>query len=191
MNDVENRGNITRRIEFTKNLNHVISRIQAANNVDEIMSGMSQDICTLFNADRLTIYRLGEDKVSLISRVKIGLDGFKDLKLPIAEQSIAGYAALNKKLLNINDVYDEQELKQHSPQLSFLRGVDRRTGYHTKQMLVAPILSSTNGELIGIIQLINNKDDMPFFIWIEEGVQDLSQAIALAFRRFKQNRFKE
>jgi GAF domain len=164
MNAAENIGDITQRIEFTKNFNHVIDRIKTANNVDEIMLDVSGDVCVLFNADRLTIYVVDEDKISLVSKVKTGLDAFKDLKIPIAEQSIAGYSALNKKLLNIKDVYDEEELKQHGAHLSFLRGVDRRTGYHTKQMLVAPIINSTSGELLGVIQLINNKAGVPFFV---------------------------
>ena len=51
----------------------------------------------LFNADRLTIYSIGEDKGSIVSKVKTGLNSFKDLKLPIAEQSIAGYVALSQE----------------------------------------------------------------------------------------------
>jgi GAF domain-containing protein len=188
MSIAKNPGDITQRMGFIKNLNQVISQINAAKNIDEIMLDVSDDICALFNADRLTIYMVDEDKVSLVSKVKTGLDAFQDLKIPIAEQSIAGYSALNKKLLNIENVYDETELQQHSAQLSFLRGVDRRTGYHTKQMLVAPIVDGTSRELLGVIQLINNKAGVPFFVWVEEGVRDLSQAIAVAFRQVQRNR---
>lgn len=186
MTAATNPGDITQRIEFTRNLNHVIHRIHATGNVDEIMLDVSKDICALFNADRLTIYVVGDDNVSLVSKVKTGLNSFKDLKLPIAEQSIAGYAALNKKLLNIQDVYDEKELRQHSSHLRFLQEVDKRTGYRTKQMLVAPILDDTSGDLLGIIQVINNKAGVPFLISVEEGVQELSQTIAVAFRQRQQ-----
>jgi type II secretory ATPase GspE/PulE/Tfp pilus assembly ATPase PilB-like protein len=186
MSVAANSGDITQRIEFTKNLNHVINRIHATGNVDEIMLDVSKDICALFNADRLTVYVVGDDKVSLVSKVKTGLNSFKDLKLPIAEQSIAGYAALNKKLLNIKDVYDEKELKEHGPHLRFLQEVDKRTGYRTKQMLVAPILDGMSGELLGIIQVINNKAGVPFFTSVEDGVQELSQTIAVAFRQRQQ-----
>src|SRR5574340_1575673 len=128
------------RLEFTRNLNHVTNKIHATSNIDEIMLDVSKDICILFNADRLTIYVVGDDNASLISKVKTGLNSFKDLKLPIAEQSVAGYAAMHKRLLNIKDVYDGQELAGYSPHLRFLQEVDKRTGYRTKQMLVAPIL---------------------------------------------------
>jgi type II secretory ATPase GspE/PulE/Tfp pilus assembly ATPase PilB-like protein/GAF domain-containing protein len=182
-NTASNVGEMTLRLEFTKNLNHVNNRIHATGNVDEIMLEVSKDICALFNADRLTIYVIGEDNISLISKVKTGLNSFKDLKLPIADQSLAGYAAMHKKLLNIKDVYDEKELAQYSPHLRFLQEVDKRTGYRTKQMLVAPIVDSANGDLVGVIQVINNKAGIPFASLIEEGVQELAQTMAVALRQ--------
>jgi len=180
-------GEISLKLEFTKNLNHVVNRIHATSNIDEIMLDVSKDICTLFNADRLTIYVVAEDNASLISKVKTGLNSFKDLKLPIAEQSVAGYAAMHKKLLNIKDVYDEKELAGYSPHLRFLQEVDKRTGYRTKQMLVAPILDATSGDLIGVIQVINNKAGVSFAAMIEEGVQEVAQTMAVALRQRQQS----
>ena len=175
------------KLEFTKNLNHVTNKIHATSNIDEIMLDVSKDICTLFNADRLTIYVVGEDNISLVSKVKTGLNSFKDLKLPIAEQSVAGYAAMHKKLLNIKDVYDEKELAGYSSHLRFLQEVDKRTGYRTKQMLVAPILEANTNELVGVIQVINNKAGSPFAALVEEGVQELAQTMAVALRQRQQN----
>ncbi len=104
-NTAKNVGDMTLRLEFTKNLNQVNNKIHATGNVDEIMLEVSKDICALFNADRLTIYVVGEDNISLVSKVKTGLNSFKDLKLPIAEQSLAGYSAMHKKLLNISGMF--------------------------------------------------------------------------------------
>ncbi|HET7831434.1 MAG TPA: ATPase, T2SS/T4P/T4SS family [Gallionella sp.] len=177
---------ISRRLEFTRNLNHVTNKIHATSNIDEIMLDVSKDICTLFNADRLTIYVVGDDNASLISKVKTGLNSFKDLKLPIAEQSVAGYAALHKKMLNIKDVHDEKELASYGEHLRFLQEVDKRTGYRTKQMLVAPILDSVTNDLIGVIQVINNKAGVPFSSMVEEGVQELAQTMAVALRQRQQ-----
>ena len=171
------------RLNFQKNLQVVTNRIHATSNVDEIMLEVSQEICTLFNADRLTIYSMGEDKASIVSKVKTGLNSFKDLKLPIAEQSLAGYAALSKKIINLKDVYDEAELKSHNPNLRFLQEVDKRTGYRTKQMLVAAIVDAQANDLIGVVQIINNKSGQPFGVLEEEGVAALTQTLAIAFRQ--------
>jgi type II secretory ATPase GspE/PulE/Tfp pilus assembly ATPase PilB-like protein len=171
------------RLAFQKQLQAVTNKIHATNNIDEIMLEVSADICGLFNADRLTIYSMGEDKQSIVSKVKTGLNSFKDLKLPIAEHSIAGYVALTKKTANIKDVYDESELRSLNPNLRFLQEVDKRTGYRTKQMLVAPIVDQGGSDLIGVIQIINNKAGMPFGALTEDGVAELSQTLAIAFKQ--------
>lgn len=181
-----NSGEMNLMLEFTKNFNHVTNKIHATSNIDEIMLDVSKDICALFNADRLTIYVVGEDKASLISKVKTGLNSFKDLKLPIADQSIAGYSASHKKLLNIKDVYDEKELAAINSQLRFLQEVDKRTGYRTKQMLVAPILDASSSDLVGVIQIINNKAGAPFAAMVEDGVQELAQTMAVTLRQRQQ-----
>ncbi|HXM81095.1 MAG TPA: GspE/PulE family protein [Burkholderiales bacterium] len=174
---------VAARLAFQKQLQAVTNKIHATNNIDEIMLEVSADICALFNADRLTIYSVGEDKQAIVSKVKTGLNSFKDLKLPIAEHSIAGYVALSKKTVNIKDVYDDGELRGLNPNLRFLQEVDKRTGYRTKQMLVAPIVEQGTSELIGVIQIINNKTGVPFGALAEEGVHELAQTLAIAFKQ--------
>src|ERR671926_348716 len=176
-------SDVAARLAFQKQLQAVTNKIHATNNIDEIMLEVSADVCALFNADRLTIYSMSEDKSAIVSKVKTGLNSFKDLKLPIAEHSIAGYVALAKKTINIKDCYDDGELRAINPNLRFLQEVDKRTGYRTKQMLVAPIVEQGSNELIGVIQIINNKAGLPFGALAEEGVGELSQTLAIAFKQ--------
>ncbi len=171
------------KLAFSKKLQAVTNRIHSTSNVDEIILDVSRDICQLFEADRMTVYIMSEDASSIVSKVKTGLNSFKDIKLPISESSLAGYAALNKRHMNIKDVYDDAELKQYSPNLTFLKAVDQRTGYRSKQMLIAPILGGDSGtELMGVIQLINNLAGQPFSALHDEGVVELSKTLAIAFR---------
>src|SRR5204863_328601 len=179
---------VAARLAFQKQLQAVTNKVHATNNIDEIMLEVSADICALFNADRLTIYSVSEDKQSIVSKVKTGLNSFKDLKLPIAEHSIAGYTALAKKAINIKDCYDDGELRGINPNLRFLQEVDKRTGYRTKQQLVAPIVEQATSELIGVIQIINNKAGVPFGGLAEEGVSELSQTLAIASNVFPKAR---
>ncbi|HEX7557813.1 MAG TPA: GspE/PulE family protein, partial [Usitatibacter sp.] len=171
------------KLAFSKKLQAVTNRIHSTSNIDEIILDVSRDICQLFEADRMTVYITSEDLSSIVSKVKTGLNSFKDIKLPISESSLAGYAALNKRHMNIKDVYDDSELKQYSPNLTFLKAVDQRTGYRSKQMLIAPILGGDSGtELMGVIQLINNLAGQPFSSLHDEGVVELSKTLAIAFR---------
>ncbi|WP_296448200.1 GspE/PulE family protein [Rhodoferax sp. UBA5149] len=166
---------------FYKQLQLVTARIHETENVEQIMLEASQDICKLFNADRLTLYVVNEDQTSIVSKVKTGLNSSRDLKLPITPQSVAGYAAYSKKLLNLPDVYDDEALKQIHPALTFLKEVDKRSGYRTRQMLVAPILEGS--KLHGVLQIINNKSDQPFGELEVEGVSQLCKTLATAIRQ--------
>ena len=175
--------NLAEKLGFHQKLQAVTNKIHATKNIDEIILELSQELCNLFNADRLTIYLISEDKGSIISKVKTGLNSFKDIKLPINEQSIAGFVATNKRVVNIRDVYDDVELKSYSAQLNFLKAVDAKTGYRTKQMLVAPVLEAKTKELIGVVQIINNKAGQPFPPMMEDGVVSLTETLAIAFRQ--------
>ena len=84
-------------------------------------------------------------------------------------------------MLNISDVYDDEALKRIHPTLSFLKEVDKRSGYRTKQMLVLPILDGDT--LHGVLQVINNKSDQPFGELEVEGATQLCKTLATAIRQ--------
>ena len=178
-----NVADMSSKLAFSKKLQAVMNRIHSTANIDEIMLDVTRDICQLFDADRLTIYTLSEDEQSIVSKVKSGLNSFKDIKLPISENSIAGCCALNKRFMNIKDVYDDAELKSYSPNLAFLKAVDQRTGYRTKQMMVTSILGGDSGnDLLGVIQVINHLPGTPFPQLAEEGMNELAKTLSIAFR---------
>src|SRR5215470_1865446 len=179
----QNLADVSSKLEYQKQLQSVTNRIHATNHIDEIMLELGQDICSLLGADRLTVYALSDDRSSIVSKVKTGLTSFKDLKLPINDQSIAGFVAQNRSMINIRDVYDENELRGLSPQLRFLKEVDKRTGFRTKQMLVAPIVDAATTELVGVLQAINTKHGQPFPPLAEEGMANLCETLAIAFKQ--------
>ncbi len=177
---LEKRG-MTFEAIFYKQLQQVTARIHETDNVEQIMLEASADICKLFNADRLTLYAVNEDRTAIVSKVKTGLNSSRELKLPITPQSIAGYAAYSRKLLNLTDVYDDDALKQIHPALTFLKEVDKRSGYRTREMLVAPILE---GDMLhGVLQVINNKGNQPFGELEVEGVSQLCKTLGTAIRQ--------
>ena len=166
---------------YFRQLQRVILRIHNTDDIDQIMLETSSEICRLLNADRLTIYVINDDQTSIISKVKTGLNASRDLRLPITTQSIAGYVALSQMMVNIADVYDVNALHAIHADLHFLREVDKRSGYRTKQMLVAPMLY--NGSLYGVLQVINNRSGQPFCSLDEEAVKELCITLAIALRQ--------
>jgi len=169
------------RLEFFRKLQTVTTKIHATNNLDEIMLDLGMDFCDLFNCDRFTLYAITPEKTHIVSKVKTGLTSFRDLRLPISPASIAGFVAQTRKTINITDVYDKDELHQLSPELHFLIGVDQRTGYRTREMLVAPLVTVQSNELLGVVQFINNRAGGPFSGVCADGVKELCETLSVAF----------
>lgn len=75
-----------------------------------------------------------------------------EFTMPISPRSMAGYVALEKKTIRIDDVY---EMPPGST-FGFDRSFDQKIGYRTRSMLCTPLISS-QGQVIGVLQLINKK----------------------------------
>ncbi|MFQ5895779.1 MAG: HD domain-containing phosphohydrolase [Nitrospinota bacterium] len=79
---------------------------------------------------------------------------FREFTLPVNTRSIAGYVAATGETLNLDDVYELPP----GVDFSFNRSFDERVGYRTKSMLAVPIRDH-EGQIIGVLQLINAKRD--------------------------------
>jgi type II secretory ATPase GspE/PulE/Tfp pilus assembly ATPase PilB-like protein len=169
------------RLQFFKKLQAVTTKIHATNNLDEIMLDLGMEFCGLFNCDRFTLYAVTPEKDHIVSKVKTGLTSFRDLRLPINASSIAGWVAMTRRTINITDVYDDAELKRLSSELHFQQGVDQRTGYRTREMLVAPLITVETNELLGVVQFINNRAGGPFSAICTEGMKELCETLSVAF----------
>ena len=73
--------------------------------------------------------------------------------MPISDKSLSGYCALTQQLVNVPDAYN---LPPGVP-YSFGKSYDQISGYKTTSMLTVP-LKTAEGNLLGVIQIINSKD---------------------------------
>ncbi|WP_244071753.1 GspE/PulE family protein [Nitrosomonas sp. PY1] len=162
---------------FPNHWQPLINKIQAAETIDEIILEASKEICRLFSADRATIYTLSEDRTYLITRAKAG-DSLQDLKLPLTKGSIIDYVASRKQAVNIEDVYYKGELRKIDPSMTFSHEVDKRTGYRTKQMLVVPIVSANGEKVLGVVQVINHKNNQAFSSTDMTGLMEIGCALS-------------
>ncbi|MBK7581212.1 MAG: GAF domain-containing protein [Myxococcales bacterium] len=76
----------------------------------------------------------------------------REFTMPISPRSMAGWVALEKKSIRIDDVY---EMPKDST-FGFDRSFDQKVGYRTKSMLCTPLITK-EGQVIGVLQLINKK----------------------------------
>lgn len=79
---------------------------------------------------------------------------YSAFSLQINEKTISGYVAMTGELLNIPDVY---KIPEGSP-YGYNTYYDEKTHYKSTSMLTIPLKTSAGG-LLGVIQVINAKDD--------------------------------
>jgi HD-GYP domain-containing protein (c-di-GMP phosphodiesterase class II) len=79
---------------------------------------------------------------------------FREVTMEIDEHSIAGYVALTGQIVNLPDAYD---LPPDVP-YAINRKFDEDSGYRTRSILAVPIRNQKD-KIIGVLQLINAKDD--------------------------------
>ena len=91
----------------------------------------------------------------------------REFTMPISPRSMAGYVALERRTIRIDDVYD---LPAGSP-FGFDRSFDDKTGYRTRSILATPLVSS-RGEVIGVLQLINKKRESSHKLLLAEDFEE-------------------
>ncbi|MFP3999689.1 MAG: GAF domain-containing protein, partial [Desulfobacterales bacterium] len=164
-------------VEYRTRLQEITNAIYAASSLDEILFDLKDDIVELAGAERITVYYVDGIRRELVSRFKSG-DEIAEIRLPINNHSIAGYCAANRKILNIGDVYESRELFDLDVDLGFDSTWDSKTGFKTKQVLVAPIVFKSF--LLGVVQLINRKEEGRFTAHDEENISELAKIMGIA-----------
>ncbi len=171
-------SSLEQQLRFQKRLNNITNKIHSAKDTNDIILNMQAEILSLFEADRITIYVVDGAKKQIVSRFKTG-DEIAEIRVDINNSSISGYCAASGKVVNINNSYDDNELRRINPELNFNKSYDAQTGYRTTQVLAAPIIH--NKFLLGVIQLINKKDGTHFTLEDQSSVMEIAKVLGLAF----------
>jgi type II secretory ATPase GspE/PulE/Tfp pilus assembly ATPase PilB-like protein len=170
-------------VDYRTKLQEICNKIYAAQNLDEILIDLKDEITGLFDVERMTVFVVDGKKRELVSRFKSGLE-IGEIRIPVATSSLAGWAAAKQKILNIKDVYDDAELKAVDADLKFDKSWDKKTGFTTKQVLVFPIIFKKF--MLGVIQLLNRKDGSIFSKLDEWAVEEMAKILGIAL--FNQKR---
>ena len=170
-------GAVSPEVAFRIKFQQISNRLQATHNLDEALGQLKGPIAELFESERITIYGIDGVKRELVSRVMIGNE-VKEIRIPVSTKSIAGYAAYKQRLVNVPDVYNEDELTKIGKDLQFDGSWDQKSGFKTRQVLACPIFF--HKYLLGAIQLINRKNGEPFSKRDEKTVQELAKTLGIA-----------
>jgi serine/threonine-protein kinase len=166
---------LERNIERQHLLLETTQRLMKTTNLDELLRLLSEATTELVNAERATVYLLDPDKHELWSRLALGED-VGEIRVTLGS-GIAGTVAQTGEVINISNPYADPR---------FNPDIDRRTGYHTSNLLTLP-MHADNGEIIGVFQVLNKRtggfdsDDM-------ELLQSLARCAAAIVEKEKQNK---
>jgi type II secretory ATPase GspE/PulE/Tfp pilus assembly ATPase PilB-like protein/GAF domain-containing protein len=177
---------IDEKLRLSKALQEITNRIHAAQNIKQILVDLKDGILNLFNAQSITIYVVDKTRNEIYSMFLAGGTELKEIRVPISNKSIAGFAANSGKVVNISDAYNQNELKAIDRELSFDNSWDKKSNFRTKQILAAPIFN--NKQLMGVVQILNRKIGDGRFTEDEEGLlHEIAEVLGIAF--FNQQRF--
>lgn len=171
------------RLAYEQRLVQLVDRIHAAKSLDSLFIELQGEILGLIDADRMTLYAVDQDRKEIYSKF-LSIDTVKEIRVPIAERSIAGYVAATGKVVNIADAYDRVEIAKISPTLTFDSSWDKKTGFRTQQILAMPILHE--GRALGLIQLLNKRKGPRFTKDDEAGVARIAKTLGIAFNNQNQ-----
>lgn len=112
---------------------------------------------------------------------------YSTFSTPINSQSVSGHVAVTGERVNISDAWDIPAAAPYS----FNRSYDEISGYRTRSMLTLP-LTARRGDISGVLQLINSKDENGHVISFPESemyvLDHLANAAANAVERAKLTR---
>ena len=167
------------RLASEQKLVALIDRIHSAKSLDAIFFEVQGEILSFLDTERMTLYVVDPDKKELFSKF-LALDTVKEIRVPISENSVAGFVAFNPQTVNIADAYNATELQRVSPKLRFDASWDKKTGFKTQQILAMPILHE-NKIVVGVIQLLNKKKGGRFTKEDETNVARIAKTLGVAF----------
>ena len=160
-------------VQRLQKLQEIGTQLSAEQDLTKLLDLILRESRHLTNADAGTVFvRLdevetlehatGKDNIHKITPflvIKVAQNDsikfeFKEIKLPFDRKTISGHVAASGQLLNLEDVYKIPADSTYAYSKSF----DEKSGYRCKSMLVIP-MKNREGEIIGVIQLINKKRD--------------------------------
>ena len=152
--------------------------IQEATVMEDILFDTTQQMLDLFDADIVNIFAVDKKRNEIYSKIKTAT-GIKERRVSINPKSIVGWVALEKRMVNINNVNFPDSLVKYHPDLVYDKSWDKEMNIETKAMLCCPMIHG--GKLMGILQVINTRGVEPFDSSHEKNIIAVAQMLAIAF----------
>ena len=197
MNDKQKIKNLENRIHRLNEIGMALSTESDSNKLFEMILEEARNIT---NADGRTLYskdKEGNLKFEILRNDTMNtiMGGSSNKEIPFDpvklwvddstpnQSNVSAYVALTGETVNIKDAYQEAGFD-----FSGTKSYDEKTGYHSKSFLTVPLKNHEN-EIIGVMQLINARDEdnevIPFDKDMQEQIESLASQGAVALTNKK------
>jgi|GEM_PF-229937 len=191
--------NLKDQIRRIKNAAEIGKALSVGDNVNKLLEMIVDEARDMSGADAGTLYMLDKNKklrFKILQNDSMGIKlvgkDDKSEKLPDAPftlpnvplynesgsknySNVSSYVALTGKQINISDVYEVDETLGFD--FTGPRKYDASTGYRSRSMLVVPLKNYEN-EVIGVLQLLNAKNENQEIIPFSEEYVNLIESLA-------------
>jgi HD-GYP domain-containing protein (c-di-GMP phosphodiesterase class II) len=170
--------------------------INEVKDLDILLERILTHVRRFFNADAGSIYQKQGDELKFsytqndTLQKRLGPERkliYNTFFVPINNQSIAGYVAKNRQIVNIPDAYKMSGLEPYTFDSNF----DNISDYRTCSILTVP-MTNQRGDVLGVMQIINARDDqgdiIPFSSSDESLIKHFATSAALAVERAQMTR---
>ncbi|WPD24644.1 MAG: HD domain-containing phosphohydrolase [Candidatus Electrothrix aestuarii] len=139
-----------------------ISTLNQLQDVNTILDTTLSEARSLTHADAGSIFLVNGENLefrhvqndTLFGQKGAGAARYRNVSVPISEDSIVGFSALTREVVSIDDAYT---ISSDVP-YRFNDSFDRKGHYHTTSILAVPLVSLDNQRLVGVMQLLNAQD---------------------------------
>lgn len=139
--------------------------------LDPLFTVIVPEVTNAMEAERSSLLLYDAARSELYSKVAEGMST-REIRVGIGT-GIAGATAQTRSIINIPDAYQDPR---------FNSSYDRASGFHTRSILSAPVLSQ-NGNLLGIVQVLNKKNAASFTEADERFLEAICIHVGIAIER--------
>ncbi|MFW5781748.1 MAG: HD domain-containing phosphohydrolase [Candidatus Muiribacteriaceae bacterium] len=152
---------MARELDTIKRILQIVEDLGHIKDLDTLLDRILHEARLLTNADAGSIYLVEDDKLNftyvqndtLFKGDTASKYFYSDKKMPVNQESIAGYAAYNGKTVMIDDAYNIDDSVPYTFNTSF----DISADYKTTSIMATPLKTAAS-KIVGVLQIINSKD---------------------------------
>lgn len=159
------------RVAALSRLLEVALRLATEHDLTRILQIVTNGVCGAVDCERASLFLIDDAKRQLYTRVVTELE-ISEIRQSI-EHGITGWVARHRQIAHVPEPQDDERWDS---------SVDRRTGFVTRNILCAPVISNVDERLVGVLQLLN-KSGAGFSDFDEQLIRAFAAHAATALER--------